>query len=242
MPKVKASNKTRMVVVPYDPKRRWLLRGATFALVLVAFAAGIFTGSQNYRQVVQDRDLLRQEADAARDASNKHRKRVAQLAIGSEVDQRATDAARESMAVMRKEIASLKSEISFYKGLMAPTNEERGLGIRSMDLLATKNPRKFAFKLVLQQLAVEHRLVRGDVRIDVVGRQNGNEATLPLSVLSEQVVSELIKFKFKYFQNIQADLLLPEGFEPQRIDVAVKANGAKKVSVEKKFGWLTQEA
>jgi hypothetical protein len=123
---------------------------------------------------------------------------------------------------------------------MAPTKEERGLGIRSMDLLATKNTRKFAFKLVLQQLAVEHRLVRGDVQINVVGRQEGAEKTLPLSALSEQVANELIKFKFKYFQNIQADLLLPEGFEPQRIDVVVKSKGKK--SLEKKFAWLTQEA
>jgi hypothetical protein len=240
MPKVKASKQTRMVVVPYDPRRRWLLRGLTVLLLIAAFAAGMMAGNHNYEEVVAERDLLRHEADAARDASNKHRKRVAQLAIDSEVDQRATDAARESMADMRQEIAALKSEISFYKGLMAPTKEERGLGIRSMDLLATKNTRKFAFKLVLQQLAVEHRLVRGDVQINVVGRQEGAEKTLPLSALSEQVANELIKFKFKYFQNIQADLLLPEGFEPQRIDVVVKSKGKK--SLEKKFAWLTQEA
>lgn len=238
---IKPTKKTRMVVVPYNPMRRWVLRSATVVMIGVAFAVGVLKGSNDYIDIKAQRDQLQRDSELARAASNKHRMRVAQLAIDSEVDQRVTDAARDSIAGMRQEIAVLKSEISFYKGLMAPTKAERGLGIRSLDLLATSNPRKFGFKLVLQQLAVEHRLVQGNVEVNIVGRLGGAEKALALSDLSAHVAAKLIKFKFKYFQNIQADLMLPEGFEPQRIDVAVVSKGKNKVNIEKKFGWLTQE-
>ncbi|MEM8499954.1 MAG: DUF6776 family protein [Pseudomonadota bacterium] len=242
MAKVKESKKTRMVVVPYDPVRRILLVLFVLLLLVASFAAGFVLSNQDYFTIKQQRDDLLVELSEANKESKEQQRRVAQLQMGANVDQQATNQVRENMADLRQEITELKSEISFYKGLMAPKDREKGVSIRSLDLLATASPRKYQFKMVLQQFANDHRLVMGNVNVSVVGKQAGRDLILSLSDLSENVAAKNIKYRFKYFQNIEGDVVLPVGFEPTRIDVAVRGSGKKPVYLEKKFAWLTQEA
>lgn len=242
MAKVKESKKTRMVVVPYDPKRRVLQVLFVLLLLAAAFVAGYYLSNTDYLEVRSQRDQLLVDLAAANEDRQDRQRQVAQLEIDSNVDQQATNKVRENMAELRKEISDLKSEISFYKGLMAPKDREKGVSIRSMDLLATTNPRKYQFKMVLQQFASEHRLVLGKVNVSVVGKRAGKDVTLSLSDVSEDISSKNINYRFKYFQNIEGGILLPDGFEPSRIDVVIRGSGKKPVYVEQKFGWLSQEA
>ena len=41
-------------------------------------------------------------------------------------------------------------------------------------------------------------------------------------------------FKFKYFQNFEGDLIIPDGFVPSRVNVKVTSN---RVSLDKTFSW-----
>src|SRR5690606_23358251 len=139
-------------------------------------------------------------------------------------------------------IAALEEDITFYRGLMAPTENRRGLTIGSVDEIATGVSRQYDFKVVVQQLATNHQVLNGTLTVDIVGHQEGVVRRIPLSELSPQVDEENIKLRFKYFQNIQGQLQLPEGFEPERIELLAKSTGRDGVSVEKKFGWLVQES
>lgn len=242
MANVKESKKTRLVVVPYDPTRRVLWVVLVLLLLGAAFAAGFYLSNTDYFEVREQRDSLLAELAQANRSKQQHQRQVAQLQIDADVEQQATNQVREGMAELRQEIADLKSEISFYKGLMAPRDREKGVSIRSLDLLATNNPRKYQFKMVLQQFASEHVVTSGNVSVNVVGKQAGQDLTLSLSELSDDIDSQRIKYRFKYFQNIEGDVLLPDGYEPTRIDVVVVGKGKKPVYLEKKFGWVTQEA
>ena len=46
-----------------------------------------------------------------------------------------------------------------------------------------------------------------------------------------------LDFSFGYFQNLQDDLILPEGFAPARVSVKLTQQGASAKSVEKSFDW-----
>ncbi|MFK8021636.1 MAG: DUF6776 family protein [Pseudomonadales bacterium] len=242
MAKVKESKKTRMVVVPYDPKRRVFMLLFVSVLLGLAFVAGYYFSNVDYLDVRSQRDSLLVELASLNQERKDRQRQVAQLEIDANVDQQATNKVREGMADLRQEISELNSEISFYKGLMAPKDGEKGISIRSLELRATTNARKYQFKMVLQQFATEHRLLSGNVNVSVVGKQAGRDLTLSLSDLSEDVGNKNIKYRFKYFQNIEGGVLLPEGFEPSRIDVVIRGSGKKPVYLEQKFGWLSQEA
>lgn len=242
MTRVKESKKTRMVVVPHDPRRKYIVSAIVLVLVALSYFAGSYLANEDYTAVREQRDRLLSELSEVNRQNKDQQKMLAQQNIDASVDRQATNQVRESMASLRQEIADLNSEISFYRGLMSPSDRDKGVSIRSLDILATANPRQFSFKMVLQQFASEHRLVTGNVIVNIVGKRGGKDLIYALSDLSEEVKAAKIKYRFKYYQNIAGDIILPSGFEPQGIEVVVKGSGKKPVRIEKKFGWVTQEA
>ena len=160
--------------------------------------------------------------------------------MGAEIDRQALENVRGTVREHRQTIAERNEEISFYKGLMSPTDRERGLGIRSWELYSSADPRRFQFKLILQQLAVKHRLLRGNVAVELVGTLAGEVKKLSLHRVSAQIKEQQIDLRFKYFQYVEGELELPVGFVPERVDIVATASKPKAVQVEKQFGWLSQ--
>jgi hypothetical protein len=68
--------------------------------------------------------------------------------------------------------------------------------------------------------------------------QSGKEKTLFLKDLyiGEQVSD---KYKFKYFEDFQGNIGLPEGFEPQEVVVELIPEGNKPKIVEERYSWNT---
>ena len=241
---VKGSTQYRSVVVPYRPQRRWLT--VLIAIVVIAITAAIsysvsgMSVSHRYESVLDERNQLREQlADVQRELRDTQQA-LANIEMGSEVDRKAVDDVREVVREQKKEISSLTEEISFYKGLMAPTDREKGLSIRSWELYPTSDPRRFQFKLTVQQLATKHNLMTGEVKVSISGKQGETERTFSLDSLSEQVSSSNIRLRFKYFQSIEGELLLPTEFEPAAITVIAKVASPQSAQVEKNYSWIVQ--
>lgn len=244
MSAVKGSEQYELEVVSYRPVFRWTLRFLLLCLALGASAGSYFFGHEKgtaiQEQAIVERNKLRIElADTKREASE-YRQQVANLQLGSEVDRHASEDVRAEVIDLKAQIAELEEDITFYKGLMSPTANKRGLTIGSLNVLATDIPRRYQYKLVLQQLATRHQLLTGYLNVNVVGRQNGVQVTKPLKDLNDKLSQENIKLRFKYFQNFAGEMQLPEGFEPIRIELIAKSTGKNAVTVEEKFGWLVQ--
>ncbi len=79
---------------------------------------------------------------------------------------------------------------------------------------------------MFQTLYIEKndRLVRGRVKLFVEGLQDNAPKTLELSALSENSVKEL-SYRFKYFQSLEGDLVLPSGFRPTRATAQILPSG-----------------
>jgi len=101
---------------------------------------------------------------------------------------------------------------------------------------ASGEPNTFSYSLVLTQIVDKHDYVQGGVEIRVVGQQGGGEKELSLNDLSSDGSS--IKFRFRYFQNIDGELTVPVGFEPRQVMIVAQSSGKNKQRLEKKFDWL----
>ena len=77
----------------------------------------------------------------------------------------------------------------------------------------------------------------------MVGRETDGEVrSFALKDLSNDVSGDQIRLGFRYFQNVTGEMVLPEGFTPERIELVSKSTGRDAVEVEKKFGWLVQQS
>jgi len=239
----------RSVVVPYRPERKAAI---AFLLVLICVVVGVSTyffgirsADNGYKVMEQQRDALQAELADLRSSLVQVRQDLANTTVGSEIDRAAMDDVRELLKSKNEKIAELSEENTFYKGLMAPSEREKGLSIRGWEVFGTADPRRFRYRMVVQQLALKHLLISGYVNIVVVGRMNNDEGetiekSFHLNSLSTDLSDKNIRIRFKYFQNIEGELKLPSGFTPEQVKLVAKASKPKYVELEKNYVWSVQ--
>ncbi len=243
---VKGSKQHRVKVIEDRPYLRVLvLIGSVFFGCLAVYAAyqkGHIDGASGQQQAETEMQTLRVNLEQAESKAEGLAQQLANTNFGAEVDRQASEEIRQEVISLKEQIAALKEENGFYRGLMAPTKNQRGLTFGAVELGQTERTRTYRYKVVMQQLATNHQLLNGALTYTVIGRKDGLDASYALKELSSQVGADVIKLRFKYFQTIEGELRLPEGFDPVAIELVAKSTGKKPVTVEKRFGWLVEEA
>jgi len=244
---VKGSYQYNLRVVADEPRTRFTAHLISALVILTMGVGGYLYGryeqqtDQQYAQAeVGD---MRVKLHSKIGEAEQYRQEVENLRLGAQVDQHANENVRQEVIQLKATIAELEENVTFYRGLMSPTVNKRGLTIGSLDVIATGAPRHYQYKLVIQQLASNHRQLQGNAEFTVVGRDSdGSVRSIALKDLSPDVAGEQIRLRFKYFQNLAGEMVLPEGFTPERIELVAKSTGKDAVEVEKKFGWLVQQS
>ncbi|WP_346838763.1 DUF6776 family protein [Microbulbifer sp. SAOS-129_SWC] len=244
--KVKGSKQYRMKVVPHRPFWGPLSIVGVALLVLTTTAAAFYAGQHHLRQTLDQKSRDFTYAQKQLDKLHADNESLRQRAITAEqsltIGQKAGEKVRAELVAKDDRIAELKQEISFYRGLMAPADGSDGVSIGRFSISQTTDPRRFQFKLLVQQSATRHNVVTGHATFTVVGSQDGQPKRFPLSALSAQVDSESIPLRFKYFQNIEGELQLPQGFEPEGVELSLKSGGRKGFNIDQRYGWLVQKS
>lgn len=215
-----------------------MFAGAIVASYLLGHKHRLRDDASSLKELVALRNELGVEQARAAELEQK----LANIHLGAEVDRKASEDVRSEVVELKAKLTKVAEQNSFYRNLMAPADNKRGLTFGAVEIIDTQRPRDYAYKIVVQQLAINHQVLKGTLKFSVVGRKNDREVRFALRDISDQVDAESIKLRFKYFQTIEGRLKLPEGFEPKRIELVARSTGKKAMTVEKRFGWLVEEA
>ncbi|MFT4798668.1 MAG: hypothetical protein ACI9B8_001702 [Sulfitobacter sp.] len=240
MAAVRGSKQHQMVVVPHRP----YYKASVFAMWLVAVAAlswltyryGMDEGIATRFEVVQEREELRKQLGSTEQRITEMRQEIATLRLGEEVDTKATEEVRGTVESLQNNIAELNEEIRFYKGVMIPNAESKGLRIERMNLKPLTEPGHFSYSLLLTQVVDKHDYVKGGVEISLLGKQGEESQQLSLDNISTENKSAE-RFRFRYFQTINGELEIPAGFEPEAVMVIAQSSGNRSQRLEKRFEW-----
>lgn len=242
---VKGSKLYPVKVIHDRPYRRigFILIAILAAIGFAAFSyfSGYTVGMAGQKKALSDVASLTVKLSEAQTQSVELEQRLANLKLGTEVDSQANEEVRKEVLVLKDEMAKLQEENSFYRGLMAPTKNKRGLNFGVVEIGQTEALRTFRYKVVMQQLATNHQLLTGTLDYRVIGKDDGVEVIYKLNELSSAVTNDTVRLRFKYFQTIEGEMTLPEGFEPEKIELVARSTGKDPVTVEKRFGWLVEE-
>lgn len=247
MPRVKGSRQEKMVVVPYRPWRRALMV-LSLAVLFVAIGAGAHylgfaRGVAFNGEARAERDLLRDENRLLESQLAGMQQQLVNAEQESRVDRESLEQVRDTIVTLRERIAQLEEDILFYKNIMSPEEDERGLVIGQLDLVALGEPGWYRYRVELRQQGDNQHLVNGHANVNIVGRgEDGSERSIPLRAVSESVEQQDLKLRFQYFQNIEGELRLPSGFTPEKVQIrAVSEREVNAGTVEKSFGWVVQD-
>ncbi|SDW90756.1 DUF6776 family protein [Marinobacter mobilis] len=230
------------VVVRHRPGRR--LRRTTILLIfsvgcaVLGYAVGLAQGGFRFSSVLQSRNSLVEELDSLHEDFQNAQQRLVTLERGHQIDELALSQARRSIAALEREIISLKADLTFYRNIMAPSEISDGLQVDRLTLSAMREPRRFGFKLVLTQVGDNSSYIGGVVAVNVIGLRDGLKEVIALRDLSEDIIDLGVKFRFRYFQEFEGYLTVPEGFEPVEVQVVAQAQGRKSSQAERTFEWM----
>ncbi|MGH1486377.1 MAG: DUF6776 family protein [Cellvibrionaceae bacterium] len=246
MTTVKPSKQYEMTVVPHRPYWRFLQIFAlslTFLLAVIgSFLVGRYYGVVDTGGIDVELAEVKSQYTEKLDEAAKLEQQVANLRLAAEVDRKANEKVRGEVVDLKTQVAELEQDNTFYRSLMRPAPGDKGLVVDAPAITSTNIPNVYQYNVVIKQIVTQHRLVSGYVQFELLGKRGDIFQRLVLKDLSDTISVERIKLKFKYFQRIEGEMSLPDGFVPERIELKVVTERPNKVTIDKKFGWSLKKS
>ncbi|MEE2915402.1 MAG: DUF6776 family protein [Pseudomonadota bacterium] len=242
---VKGSKHYDMVVVKRRPRHVigglvLLVIALVASLIWSSYQLGVDEGLSTRVWIVQERDDLAQKLKQSVSLTETYRQEVAALKLADEIDLQADVGVQQTILELQTQLARVQEEVQFYKGVMLPKVEDKGLRIERLKVENSGEPNRFKYNLLLTQVVNKYDYVQGDVEINLVGDEDNLGSNLPLGDISTQD-QDSIRFRFRYFQNIDGELMLPDGFTPKEVMVVAQATGGSSQRLERRFTWQVGE-
>lgn len=246
-PKVKSTPDARLILVPHKRAYQLRLRGLQILLCVASLAVGGAVGywyggqgEHNLPSANDGKELLNANRQLQQELTD-IQSQAALDVHGSELEKHAVENVRQENLLLQNKVSELEEAVAFYKGIMDPQKGDKGLRIDKVNLEATTDPQRIRYKVVLTQVADNLSYVSGRVTIKLLGMDKGKKSELSLDNISEDFDAKGAKFKFRYFQNLSGELLLPKGFMPEQIEIVAQSEGRKAMRLERRFDWKLEE-
>lgn len=245
MAKPTGSPDPQLVLVAQRPAATWkrILVGLLVILVVASgfFVAGYYQGIREKLHVLDERAELRTETEQLKHEVAQLQEQAAIYKHGSELERQASERVRKQNIGLQNRVSELEEAVSFYKGIMAPRKNDKGLRIERLELSSTVNKQRFKYKVVMTQVADNSSYISGSVSMNLLGVRQGAKESIPFEALSQELDAGGIPFKFRYFQNVDGEIVVPAGFVPEQIEVIAQSKGRKATRLEKRFDWKVLE-
>jgi cell division protein FtsB len=164
---------------------------------------------------------------------------IALLETHRDIDREAYKEVEASLTTLQAKIQEQTDAIAFYRGIVSPEDGAAGLKVQDLRLTRGQEERAYNVRLVLVQSLKHDRKVSGDVNLVVEGEQGGAATTYEFSQLLREDGEGNWPFSFRYFQNFDREIVLPDGFTPERITIEVRSKTRSISSIEESFSWAT---
>ena len=166
---------------------------------------------------------------------------IALLETHGDIDQEAYREVDASLTELQSKIQEQQDAIAFYRGIVSPADGKAGLRVQDFRLTRGRAEREYTIRLVLVQAMKHDRKVSGDVKLSIAGEMNGVEASYDYAQLLPAEAEKGWAFSFRYFQDFDRPVILPDGFTPERIIVQVESKTRSIASIEESFSWLSNQ-
>ena len=234
----------KLVVRAHTPKRRAVLIGlCAFAVLSVLYAAfEVGRYDAGFRVIDSVRGALSASARIrGLEAENERQRGQLEAAdVARRVDREGYKQVERSLGDMQSQIARLNQDLSFYRGLVQPDSITH-VKVQQMRIVPETATGQFRLKFVLMQTGKPDNVVAGSAALSIDGLLQGKPSTLNFAQVTPTRRAGLT-YSFRYFQDYDESIQLPQGFEPTRIGVEIHSGRDKDAShgFRQAFVWKAQ--
>lgn len=227
------------LVIKQQKSPVWAVFWGLLAVILLmgCFYLGRYLAIDEREQLQQQTAWLQQKLDEYQQAYQKANENLVMQTQSAKVDDQSNQQLVDTIKQLRDTQMQLEAELQFYRNIMAPELAQEGLTIADFELTQSEQPQLSQFKLVLTQAGRQEQFIKGVVELKLDGELNGKAKTFLFSELGT-FQAKHFQFQFRYFQNIEGEITLPDGFIAQQVTIKARTQGLRKNQIsEKKVDW-----
>ena len=217
--------------------------GGSYLIVAVIVAVACLSYWFGTYRAGQFAALSRVEKAQASRQSEECRQQTVNLSKGAEIDAAVLAQTRTEVAQGRARVARLEQDVTLYRSLVEGSVRTAGVSVHSLDIarLPDGEPQRYRYRMTLIQRAQRQVEVQGFASITVSGTRDGKAISIGLREFGERQSGNRVAVRFVYFQTLEGDFFLPEGFQPLQVRVQVEIRKGKPQQAERTFDWTVLE-
>jgi hypothetical protein len=205
----------------------------------VVFEFGRYSAGYDRQAVAQQRTELEVMIEHLEKANRQMRTKLAELdtfRVGRANEQ--AEVAR-AMGELQAQVAREAQELAFYRGVVAQGAASIGVKIEKLRITPGTRTGGFIVHLSLLRTGKADAEASGSVEFTLDGTLGGAAHTLDFAALTPQHLHEL-RYSFRYFQNIDQEVLIPTNFKPEQLSVAVTSGKKDIAPLSQTFLWTVE--
>jgi len=203
--------------------------------LLAVFVASLAFGAWGIWQVLSDAGSDPRAQLAAQQARiDDLEQRVATLTRSDQISRDANRDLQGTLSERDEEISALRADVAFYERFVGSTAARRGLTVHEL-ALRPQADQAWHYTATLTQNLNRGAVSSGQLTLSIEGTQDGRLKRLAWPDLRQQPGAPGVEYSFKYFQQVEGDIMLPPGFQPLRISVRLAPAGG--AAVEQTLPW-----
>lgn len=162
---------------------------------------------------------------------------ISQLLLQAEADQQTLNELRDHLTDQAADIAALEDMLAFYRGVLAPEEGDTPVVLRDPELVFTGQARRWQFTMVIHRGEAGESVYRGQLGLRIRGQGPGEPTFVSVSEVDSADESSVFPLRFRYLQQLQVVISLPEGFVPETIESVVTLTGPVRKTAQRSDRW-----
>jgi hypothetical protein len=227
------------LVENYSPAKIWLIRLLGLLFFALSIAAAYVTGVDELAPQIdvlnKQKNELKQVINEQKEQYQELNNKLATLRGSAQTDRQTLISMKKILTEVKQEQFATQQQLKFYKSVVKPSGKNKGVNIETISLTSIKS-REFHYRLALNKISTNVNAISGNLDLQVHGTLDKERVELSLIHLTEER-EKFQKYRFKYFQILQGNLILPASFQPESIKIIVKPNNPKHQTKEKIISW-----
>jgi len=210
-----------------------LALGAILMLYL-AFEAGRYAAGYSIVSAMHQRAMLRADIAKLKASDKALRSRVIRLETRTAGHRHEVQVVTQTISDLQARIARQAVKLAFYRNIVARGAPRIGLRIGEVHLSSGKLPLHYVVNISLLRADRPDGSVSGTMELSVDGR-GPDGTTLTDRALTGKRSDQA--YHFRYYQEIQEDVVLPPGFRPGHLTVTVHSHRSDTAPLTQTYPW-----
>jgi hypothetical protein len=165
------------------------------------------------------------------------RDQISQLQLQAETDQQTLNELRDDLRQQAADIAALEDMLAFYRAVLAPEEADAPVVIRPPELVKLGDASRWRLSMVVHRSEEGDAIYRGQLSVIVRGEGPGEPVLSTLVEVDSATTYGVSPIRFRYLQELQVVISLPEAFLPETIESVVTLTGPVRRTLRRSDRW-----